>query len=490
MSERDPLLDWLDRAATRVRLGLVVRDGGWLLCALLALLALHQWLAVAIAAPAVRAALLPFFLFGAISAGAVFLIRCLRRPTRAQAAAAADRHAALHDELRSALWFAGHRDPGVAAQPLLARADRTVQMLDVRRVFPLLVPHALFASITLGLLAAGSPWLLPATRSAAEAGGTPGAAPASIAVGRPPGQPQAETQQPDGSARPQASERLQAAWSQIEALAAGLSGEEEAGGLDRAVAARDAPRAAQILEGLQRRLAAQARPERAARPESEQMSETLAAGILERIKALIQEEDAQRETGATGQPDAPTAHLTEQLRADEEVERGNSRGQQSAGEDALNAMLRAINRSGIGQREVVGGGGEAGQEAGRSNQGGGAMGRRVSNTRAGAGDGERPKGDPKGDAESEPVLGEKTLRLQAQLQRVKVEPTPDEDNRSDEDALYAATRAQAAKTGYEAVTAGPRPSEETAVSSEAIPLAYRDAVKRYTLEQHSKSARP
>jgi hypothetical protein len=219
------------------------------------------------------------------------------------------------------------------------------------------------------------------------------------------------------------------------------------------------------------------------------MSDTLAASILERLQDLIKEE-AQAAAGDAAQPDAPTAQLTEQLRADEEVEKGDARGQQSAGENALNEMLRAINRSSIGQREVVSGASEAAQEAGRGNQGGGAMGRRVSNTQAGAGDGERAKGDPKGDAESEPVLGKKTARLEAQLQRVKIEPMPGEEESGGEDTLYAATHAQAARTGYEVVATRVQRSPENAARSEATPLAYRDAVKRYTLEQHDAPTRP
>jgi hypothetical protein len=152
-------------------------------------------------------------------------------------------------------------------------------------------------------------------------------------------------------------------------------------------------------------------------------------------------------------------------------------------------MLRAINRSSIGRREIAGGAGEAADEGSRTNAGGGgAMGRRVGVSRAGAEDGERPDGNPAGDAESEPVLGAKTLRLETQLQRVRIESGMGaEEQPGSEEALYAQTRAQAARLGYvEMELARRESSPEMTPASEATPLAYRDAVKRYTLEQHGK----
>ena len=161
---------------------------------------------------------------------------------------------------------------------------------------------------------------------------------------------------------------------------------------------------------------------RAARPETEQMSAALAEGILERLKELMQRARRRSRSRApsdsrcsNGAADRASCARTRRPR------RAIRAGQQSAGERILNEMLRAINRSSIGQREVAGGAGEAAQEGSQSNVGGGAMGRRVGTSRAGAGDGEPPPANPAGDAESEPVLGDKTVRLEAQLEKVKVE---------------------------------------------------------------------
>ena len=56
------------------------------------------------------------------------------------------------------------------------------------------------------------------------------------------------------------------------------------------------------------------------------------------------------------------------------------------------------------------------------------MGRRVGVSQAGAGDTQPAKGDPAGDAASDPVLGKRTLRLAAQLQRVRVEHNDSEQD--------------------------------------------------------------
>ncbi len=487
MSERDILLRWLDGAAARVRLGAWLRHALTLVCALLALLAVHEGLRALIPAPEVLAALLPLFLLAATGAAVVCVLALWRPANLTQAAAAADARAGLKDELRSALWFTQASGGGPLVGPLLAHASRTVQALDAGRLFPLTVPRPVLAALGFTLLALALTRVPLASFPAGKAGP---AAPVT---------PEASVLPPQGHDAPRAAQdristapgsaRTQAAWSRLLELAGALAGEAEGQAIGQAIAARDAHRAAQLLQALQARQAAQPTPGRAARPETEQMSAALAEGILARLRDLMQEPAAQSDSAADT-ADAPTAHLTEELRADSPPEKGDPAGQQSAGETVLNEMLRAINRSSIGGRDVAGGAGEAAQEGSGANVGGGAMGRRVGASRAGGADGEPPPANPAGTADSEPVLGDKTVRLDAQLQKVKVEASPDEDQPGAEDALYAATRAQAAGLGYEAVAARPRQAAEEAVSGERTPLTYRDAVKHYTLGQHAKQRPP
>ncbi len=87
------------------------------------------------------------------------------------------------------------------------------------------------------------------------------------------------------------------------------------------------------------------------------------------------------------------------------------------------------------------------------------------------------------DVAAAPVEGPKTVRLQAQLQRVRIDGQPT-GARTEEDAdepLYAATRAQRSRLDYQAATSQPRQVAETATTGERIPLAHREVVKDYFL---------
>jgi hypothetical protein len=343
------------------------------------------------------------------------------------------------------------------------------------------------AAFGLALLTAALGWFSPRIAYPTADGSAPGDA---LPEQRAPAKlrPQTERDGPrDAASLPIASERERAAWSALDQLAAQLHDGADAEDLKRAIAARDAPRAAQLLAAVQRREAAAAL--HAARPEGEQMTAQLAQGILERLQSLV-------ESGGDGvleaRSDRPapaqhTAHLTEQLREEvSDAQRDNS-GRHSEGETHLNDMLRAISRSSIGERQVVQGDGELAQDHGRTSLGGGAMGRRVGVSRAGGGDGERPQANPGGEAQAEAVLGARTERLQAQLQKVRVAGGEDAHfEQGSEEDFYAATRAQAAQLDYRAAGVAQAPATEAVVTGEHAPLAYREAVKQYSLEQHRK----
>jgi hypothetical protein len=493
MSERDILLRWLAGAAARLCVARRLRDAGMLGCALFGLLALHQIVRALLPVPAVVAALTPLFILAALACAGAFAWRLSRRVTLAEAAGAADARAGLKDELKSAYWL-GERNAEARARPallplLMRRAAGDAQRLDARRLFPLRVPSSMAAALGLALLTAALGWFSPriayptAESSDYADAPPPGRAPAT------PG-PQAGREAPgDAKSLPVASERERAAWSALDKLAADLHGGADAEDLKRAVAARDAQRAAQLLAAIQRRETAAALQGPATRPEGEQMSAQLAQGILERLQSLMQSAGDSVLEARTDRP-APvqhTAHLTEQLREEVSDAQRDQSGRHSEGETYLNDMLRAISRSSIGERQVVPGDGELAQDDGRTSLGGGAMGRRVGVSRAGGGDGERPQGNPAGEAESEPVLGARTERLQAQLQKMRVEGGDDaRSEEGSEESFYAATRAQAAQLDYRAVHAGQTAGTEQVVAGEQAPLAYREAVKQYSLIQHRK----
>jgi hypothetical protein len=479
MSERDILTQWLGRAARRLRLNLWLREASAMACWLLCAAALYQTIRVLLGVPEVVAALLPLFVLGGAGLVALFGWRVSRRPTLAQAAAAADRRADLKDQLGSALWFSqqGAVSPVIAL--LLERATHTVQRLELERLFPIVVPRGLpIAGLlaVLGVVLAGlSPRVAaPVVNSAATA--NPAASIKNI-----------RRQQTDQESAAVQTQREQAAARQLDDLVRELGSNASPEAIAQALGTRDARSTAQLLDAIRRRQAAQPGATRAAHPQGEQMSDALAQGILERLKQLSNEGGEAQPPSPIEDGDRSTARLQRELREEQEDVQRSRPGEQSAREDALNTALRAISRNSTGGREMVRGETEAQQDAGRTSVGGGgAMGRRVGVSQAGGGNGEQPRSNPDGNDEGDPVLGRKTQRLDVQLQTVKVEQSADDDRNGAEDAFYAATQAQASKLEYENVTARSRQRMEHDASGERTPMAYRDAVRQYMLEQHRR----
>jgi len=293
--------------------------------------------------------------------------------------------------------------------------------------------------------------------------------------------------QTDQSSAADRTRREQIAARQLDDLVRELGSNASPEAIAQALGTRDARGTAQLLDAMRRRQAAQAGATRAARPQGEQMSDALAQGILERLKQLSNEGGEVQPPSPVEDGDQSTARLQRELREEQEEAQRSRPGEQSAHEDALNTALRAISRNSTGGRELVRGETEAQQDAGRTSVGGGgAMGRRVGVTQAGGGNGEQPRSNPAGNDESDPVLGKKTQRLDVQLQTVKVEQSADDARNGAEDAFYAATQAQASKLEYENVTARSRQRMEREASGERTPMAYRDAVRQYMLDQHRK----
>jgi hypothetical protein len=481
MSEREILTQWLGRAAGRLRLNLWLREASAMACWLLCAAALYQALRVTPVVPEVLAALLPLFVLAGIGLVALFAWRSLRRPTLAQAAAAADRRADLKDQLGSAWWFTEQNAGNPMVQLLLERATLTVQRLELRWLFPVVVPRGLPLACALALLAGALACLSPRVGVPLVNSAIVGPTAVPYANGR--------AQQADAQPAAAVSKREEVASAQLDELVRELAGDASPEAIAQALGARDARGAAQLIEAIRRRQAAQASTARAGRPQTEQMSDVLAQGILERLKELSTENSGAQPQAPPPAEDADrsTARLQRELREEMQDVQRSRPGQQSAAEDALNTMLRAISRNSTGGRELVRGETEAMQDAGRTSVGGGgAMGRRVGVSQAGGGNGDDPRTNPAGDPDSEPVLGKKTQRLAVQLQTVKVEQNPDEDPNGAEDAFYAATQAQASKLEYQAVTAHRRYGAEQSAARDRMPMAYRDAVKQYVLGQHRK----
>jgi len=487
MSEGDLLLRWLVRAAGRKRLNERLQDAVWLVITLLALAIVYQTLVAGLNLTRSADVILPLFLVGGAAAMAYFGWRMAPGPILTQAASSADTRAGLNDELRSALWFVSHETEDGFIRVHLDRATRTVQRLDVRQLFPFAMPRNVPVAIVLALFAGALLWVSPRIESAVDDSRTARTSDSRSDVfiaG------ESVVDEEDTEAEAAARELSETAWLKVENLARELTSGPSTEEVAQAIAARDSKTAARLLAGMRRTQAAQPASGAAARPETEQMSATLAKDIIDRLQTLLNEGGGWSPNASGEQDGDNTERLTEQVSRELRDEMDDAQqslpGELSPEEERLNTALRAMSRESRGGREAVRGESPPMQGAGRTSVSGGAMGRRISNSSGGAGDGEQPRGNPDGNAEAKPVLGRKTVRLRMQLQTVKIDSVEPEDGDGTEESFYAATQAQAAKTEYEIVTAAQAGGAEQVTGKAGMPLAYRDAVKRYTLRQHRR----
>jgi hypothetical protein len=227
------------------------------------------------------------------------------------------------------------------------------------------------------------------------------------------------------------------------------------------------------------------------------MTDTLAQGIIDRLQELANSEQtdpvARRSGDASG---TGTARRESDMREEEEDAQRSAPRQQSPGEDALNTRLRALSRSSSAGRDAVHGEADSTDGAGRASVGGGAMGRRVGLSTAGAGDGDQPVGKLSDPAEGDSVLGSKTERLAIRLHAEKLQQGQPNEQRGDsepvgtEETFVAATRAQAARVPLRSVGNAPSSAANSVPTSERPPPEYQEAVKRYTLSRHRREPDP
>lgn len=481
MHEREYLLRWLDAAAARLRFDHWAHAAAALAAVGCGALLAHRLIALAVPVAAVRGALLPLLIMLAFAGACAVLWRARRIPDADDAARTADRRAHLHDQLRSAQWFADHAQASPQIDLLLRRAGDSARTHALADAFPRRAPQALWWALAcLAASALLAQWRPHAAAPAATADVT------ATAQAEKPLQSAATTragERHEPQVQPAGASEAQRLWAQLKALTDALPGAD--GALKSAVDARDATRAKRILEAL--RVDPQSGGA-APPPAKDQVSAEVARGILDRLAQLM------ADGGASGAPEAVpqqanTGRITQALRE----EMRNAPPPDASGEQpeasALDAELRALSRQTYGPRQTGPGNGEAGGESGPANSTGGAMGRRVGVSRAGANDGEqRPDGNPTGTAEAEPILGAPTQRLATQLKRVQMPNEPADEDEGSEESYFAATRSQSAQAQYVAAGAQQRRSEESASLADAMPLDYREAAKRFTLAQHVKEA--
>jgi hypothetical protein len=465
-----------------------MRDLGRFACALVALFLLAEVLEIFGVPAPVLSAVAPVFLIVALAIVALFAWRLARATTLAQAAGAADARAGLKDELKSAHWFAQRTARDAFVELLLARAARTAQALDARRLFPLALPRSVLAALSLAILTGALTWFSP--RIALPVTREPMSGPASPAAGRTRvaalGENESETIAAQlASPNTPKKDDLTAAWSRLERLTKELPAGAEEDLIKRAVFARDARLAAQLLQASERNRAAATPQDPAARRQRELKSADTAQRLLEALQGLLNNE-AKALPETTKSEVTPTIRTATRLREQAREERRKITGTPAQGQVSLNSRLRAISRAGVGMREVAYGEGEAAEAGSQTSVSGAATGDRTGRSQAGGSEGEHPNSSPTGAGDDQPVLGERTERLVAQVEKMSSERNEDAKQQETEEEFYAATQRQASQVDFESITAQWLAQREAVVAPGGTPLSYREAVKQYFLRLHAK----
>jgi len=489
MSEREYLHRWLVVGARRERIGRLLRAAGSIACIGAAAWLAWQSARVSGLHPHVVSALLPLLVLAALGAGIVAAVPAARRIGTQHAARLADARADLHDTLTSAQWFGARHSAQPAVELLLQRAHRSLQRLDRARVFPLRAPRRFVLALALGGCALALGW------NASPPSAAPGAAraPTQASGARPALAQRAAAATEASNGQPAAESRADGALAaQLESLAAALGGRADLGALRAALASGDRSAAARQAQALARKL--ESVPEGRLPEQEEKMNAEVAASILERLQQLLREQ-----TDPAGGPAKvanaleSTAQLTRQLRQEMSVAPPPAPAptEHLAGATDTDRNVRVLARSSPEGRSAVAGDGEEEAQGGNARLGGGAMGRRVGQSRAGAGDGDQDaNANPEGSAQAGDVLGRRTQRLQTQLQQVRVERDEAAQAQADapEDDRYVLTQWESAQRAYADVAAQSGRSAEAVSEQAETPLAWRESVRQHSLIQHRRDA--
>lgn len=286
----------------------------------------------------------------------------------------------------------------------------------------------------------------------------------------------------------QANKENEAAWAKLETTIHSLGQNQELEAVAAAIKSREAARAAQLLEEFGRKRAfAQAQATGRTLADSAPASPDL----LARLKDLFSsggDTSQPAQDGSANDELARALDLAQKLAEDTNAS-ANNPAKHTVDEAGNNPLNVAVPLERYGPREARRSQAQGGDFAGTTDVEGGAMGRRVTESTIGAGG--KPSTSETSDnsnIEAEAVIGKRTMRLAAQLQRVRIEGSRSEgdDAQGFTDSIYAATRAQQAQLDYQNAPRQARYISESAVSGERIPLAYRGAVKDYFLDLNRK----
>lgn len=468
-------------------------------------------------------------LFALVAIGAVAWVvwQARRQLSLARAAGEADERANLKDELKSAYWFLGREQRSPLVDILLQRAAKTAQGLTAPQVVPGVFPKnaALLAvlAVMTGALAWWSPQLAQSRlvsaltakldQAQAQTGGADGKRAGVNTEQQQRAQAQAQAEAAAKAAAAAAEERARTLaqaqsaaeaagnakaggdsaqeWAKLEGALQRLGGQDADGALAAAIKARDAQRAAKLLEELARKQdLAQADP--AVQPQLNVPFKNQGEGFIPKLQDLFkQQEDPFESPEGIEDPEEELRKAAETVQKLEEGAQSSQR-KQLRHEEAYSASIgrdSVIEASRYGERDPNDKLDSTGSsQTGETQMQGGVMHRRAAMTRGDPDqDGGSRVGEADGDAKADPMIGKKTERLSAQLKRVDIEAKKqDEQGEGDPDKFFAATRQQESKLAYTEVARRARYVTEEATSGEQVPLTYRGVVKDYFINLRQK----
>ena len=443
--------------------------------------------------------------------------RSSRRVTRVDAASLADREADLSDELKSAYYFsrieAGGREVGGRGDDdlhgnlvglLLERAATSARRFDPRCIVPRIVPRSATPALVLAVAAAGLTWwsprwtmAIPGAARAVESRATARPVDQGDRVDRPGLGPPAQASAPGeyGAATTDAEAPNSPATAEAGAADVASSSGRSERGREQVGAAptRETRRLTESTESADptgresavkpsedRSFAQVARPTRHRSGSADEPAGDAASAANDLFRAQIARQGLDADKSA--ESDLQRAMKAAEQRA---AEQGSQPPPQTRDGNADNANSNGPRPEGREDGETQIGGQMEGNNPGGNSQVAEGSGQNVS---LAAGADSRDTADAEhskslGDIAAAPVEGLTTMRMQARLQRVRIDGQPAQDraNEGAEEHLYAATRAQRSRIDHRAAADRPRQTKEAATTGERVPLAHRAVVKDYFL---------
>ncbi|MCW5621334.1 MAG: hypothetical protein KIS79_09545 [Burkholderiales bacterium] len=471
--ERDVLFDLLVRCRRRLRLARLVRELSFAACWLCGALLAHRLLQAFVSATPVVESLTALSIVVSCIAAAIHLGRALPGYSLARTAGLIDSRAQLADELKTAHWLLGQKAGAPMARMQIERARDTGRQLDPARVVPISVPAS--AAVAAAFLLAAV--VLPLAPRQFDS-------------------PTASTHAIDTSSSASTLAKspvqtmprfnLEHEWAELEQAVRHMGDHADSDALVAAIRSRDAGLVAELLKQLQHGMPAAQPATRAAsddptigedhrpaivvppdeadrvRPPPQALIEVKGADIA-RAVAMAQALSEQTQMA----PSSPTAEQPPSSAGTGPSGDGAMPidGERDGARPGADSFAGSSSSEGDASADAKSAGGEEGVASGEAGDARGTA---------------RASLDE--DTQSLPLLGERTMRLRTQLERVRIEAAGQPDSAGIQDRVYAPTSEQLSGLAYETVTPSGRYAAAGAVAREDVPLIYREVVKDYFLK--------